>query len=83
MNVIRGFYTADIIRDQYVDDDVPVLEVGPGFYMLGGHDKRRVTELVDDVYGITSSKRFGMFMIYDWKTEKAIGAYTQYGLQLQ
>ncbi len=83
LDVVKGFYTADILRDQYVDNDLPVLEVGPAFYMLGGQDKRRVVEMVDYVYGVTSNKLFGMFMLYDWKTERAIGAYTQYGLQLQ
>lgn len=83
LDVVKGFYFADILRDQYVDNDLPVLEVGPAFYMLGGQDKRRVVEMVDYAYGITSEKEFGMFMLYDWKTGKAIGSYTQYGLQLQ
>lgn len=83
MDVIKGFYTADIVRDQYTDDDVPVLEVGPGFYMLGGQDKRRVAQMVDYVYGITTSKKDGIYMLYDWRTEKAIGVYTKYGLQMQ
>lgn len=82
-HVIEGFYRADIIREQYVDDDIPVLVVGPGFYLLGGQDKRRVTKMVDDVYNITSTRLNGMYMLYDWKTEKAIGAYTKYGLQIQ
>ena len=82
-DVVRGFYFADIISDQYVDDGVPVLEVGPGFYMLGGEYKRRVTAMVDYVYGITREKEFGMFMLYDWQSKEAIGAYTKYGLQLQ
>lgn len=83
MTVIRGFYAAGILRDQYADDEVPVLEVGPGFYALGGYDKRRVAEMVDYVYGITAKKPDGMFMLYDWETEEAIGSYTRYGLQLQ
>lgn len=83
MTVIRGFYASGILRDQYQDNDIPVLEVGPGFYMLGGQDKRRVAEMVDYVYGITTAKQNGMFMLYDWQTEEAIGSYTKYGLQLQ
>ena len=83
MEVIRGFYTADIVRGQYMDNDVPVLEVGPSFYMLGGEDKRRVAQMVDYVYGITAAKPNGMFMLYDYETEEAIGAYTKYGLQIQ
>ncbi len=81
--LIRGFYTADILRSQYIDDDVPVLEVGPAFYMLGGQDKRRVAETIDAAYQVTSSRVNGIFMLYDWKTHKAVGVYTQNGLQLQ
>lgn len=83
MEVVRGFYAADIVRRQYVDDDIPVLEVGPAFYMLGGQDQRRVAEMVDHVYNITGSKENGMFQLFDWKTGEPIGAYTRYGLQLQ
>ena len=81
--VLRGFYRADVLNDQYTEDEIPVLEVGPGFYMLGGQDKRRVAEMVDSVYQITTNKQYGMFLLYDWKTDEAIGSYTQYGLQLQ
>lgn len=82
-DVIKGFYTADILRDQYMDDDIPVLEVGPAFYMLGGHDKRRVTAMVDYTYNITNTVENGMYMIRDWKSGKMIGSYTKYGLQIQ
>lgn len=83
MDLIEGFYKADIIRNQYVDRGVPVLEIGPNFYNLGGFDKRRVAEVIDETYNITASKTFGMFMLYDWKTHKPIGSYTAYGLQLR
>lgn len=83
MEVIRGFYAADILRDQYVDDDIPVLEVGPGFYMLGGEDKRKVATMVDYVYGITQGKQDGMFMLHDYESDEAIGSFTRFGLQLQ
>ena len=81
--LINGFYNADILRDQYMDDDMPVLEVGPNFFNLGGQDKRRVTQIVDEAFGITGSDIFGSFMIYDWESKKPIGIYTQQGLQLQ
>lgn len=83
LELIHGFYTADILRDQYVEDDVPVLAVGPGFYMLGGHDKRRVTETIDDAYGVTTSRVYGMYRLVDERTDRPIGAYTKYGLQIQ
>lgn len=82
-DLLKGFYSAEILSDQYVDDDVPVLEVGPNFYHLSGFDKRRVARTVDEVYQITSSKPDGMFMLYDWRTKKAVGIYTAHGLQIQ
>ena len=82
-DVLKGLYTAEILNDQYVDDDIPVLEVGPNFYHLSGFDKRRVVAMVDDVYQITASKQDGMFMLYDWRTKKAVGIYTAHGLQIQ
>lgn len=81
--LIRGFYYADILRGQHVEDDVLVLEVGPAFYMLGGEDKRRVAAAVDHVYKVTDSRINGMYMLHDWRTGKEIGSYTRYGLQLQ
>lgn len=81
--VIEALYRADILRDQYEDDGLPVLEVGPGFYKLGGEDKRRVTAMVDRAYGITTGRPYGLYMIYDWRTKKPVGSYTYYGLQTQ
>lgn len=83
MKVISGFYKAGILNRQFIDDDIPVLEVGPAFYMLGGYDKRRVMETIDSEFQITSGKLNGMFMIRDWSTQKDIGSYTVHGLQLQ
>lgn len=83
MNVISGFYKADILRSQFVDDEIPVVEVGPAFYMLGGHDKRRVMETIDSEFNITTAKENGMFMLRDWHTKRDIGSYTSHGLQLQ
>lgn len=82
-NLVRGFYFADILRGQYEDDGVPVLEVGPNFYRLGGQDKRRVAGTIDYIYQITAARDDGMFMLYDWNSKKPIGSYTRYGLQLQ
>ena len=82
-DVIRHFYLADVLRRQYVDDEMPVLEVGPNFYHLSGQDKRRLMRTIDDHYQITASKLNGMFMITDWRTRKPIGSYTVHGLQIQ
>lgn len=83
LEVIKGFYSADILRRQYVKDRVPVLEVGPNFYHLSGYDKRRVVQMVDDHYQITANHLNAMFTLTDWRTRKPIGIYTAHGLQLQ
>ena len=83
MEIIRGFYTADILHDQTDGNaDIPVLVVGPNFYRLSGYDKRRVATTVDEVYGITVSKPNGSFYLKDWKTGKLIGVFDEEGLRL-
>ncbi len=83
LDLVNGFYTADIIRDQEMDDDVPVLVVGPSFYRLSGLDKRRVVTTVDTVYGVTKSGSHRTIQLRDWNTKMPIGIYTERGLQLQ
>ena len=81
--VIKGFFDVGIFKRQYVDNEVPVLEVGPRFYDLSGYDKRRVLRILDDQYKITAAHENGMFTLTDWRTRKPIGLYTVNGLQLQ
>ena len=81
--LIHDWYHAGIITGQYDEHDVPVVEVGPGFYRLGGEDKRRVAATIDHVYGITAMSDNSLFMLYDWNSKKPIGLYTRYGLQMQ
>jgi hypothetical protein len=81
-NLVRGFYQNDLIRDQYLDDDLLVLEVGPNFYNLSGYDKRRVLSIIDKEYGVTTRLTYGVFYLRDWKSDDDIGLYTRYGLQL-
>lgn len=83
LSLIDGFYQANILKDQKIDDDIPVLIVGPAFYHLSGYDKRRVAHVVDVVYGVTRDKPNGTFILKDWHTKLPIGIYTEYGLQLQ
>lgn len=83
LELIKGFYDADIIRDQMVAKNmVPVLVVGANFYHLSGLDKRRVLQTVDTVYGITSEKPNGSFLIKDWFTKEYIGAFDENGMRL-
>lgn len=83
MELVRGFYAADILRDQKTGHaDLPVLIVGPNFYRLSGYDKRRVAHIVDVVYGITESKKNGTFMLRDWYTKRPVGVFDKNGLRL-
>ena len=79
LTLVQGFYDADILRDQYTRNKIPVLVVGPGFYMLGGQDKRRVTATVDHVWNITGGHPDGIFMLEDWRTGNPVGTYTKDG----
>ena len=83
LQLIEGWYTAGILVDQYHSHKVPVLEVGQGFYDLGGFDKRRVAEVVDSVYQITSTGQNSIFRIRDAGTGKYIGLYSRHGLMLE
>lgn len=75
---IRRFYKVGIIKDQYMDGEMPILVVGQQFFQLGGQDKHRIMELVDYVYGITETANGkGIFKICDGDEE--IGIYTKYG----
>ena len=78
LSTVRRFYKVGILQDQYVDDGIPVLVVGQPFFQLGGQDKQRVMDLIDHVYGITSTANGnGIFKICDGDEE--IGIYTKYG----
>lgn len=80
MKMIAKLYKADVLRDQYIEDDIPVLVVGPVFYDLGGYDKKRVTEMVDYAYKvITPATPDAIFFIVDEETGDQIGTYTKYG----
>lgn len=83
MTLIRGFYTADILRDQITDKNgLPVLVVGPNFYRLSGYDKRRVAHVVDVTYGVSAESAHGVFTLQDWRTHHPIGVFDENGLRL-
>ena len=81
-DLISEFYKADILRDQIIDGDRTVLVVGPNFYHLSGFDKRRVSHVIDIIYGITKTAPEAAFFLKDWKTNKYIGVHDKYGLRL-
>ena len=79
--VIDGFFEADILRDQKIINDIPVLIVGSNFYRLSGFDKRRVTDVINQAYQITNSEA-GYFELRDEEVKEIIGYYDRYGLRL-
>ena len=80
--VIEGFYQGGLITDQYMQDNIPVIEVGPNFMHLSSRDKNRVAAYIDHVQGYTRGKP-GMFYIYYPVAKKPFGVYTKRGLELQ
>lgn len=88
MDMVKGFYEADIFRDQFQDQkkdtvtSVKTLVVGPGFYHLSGFDKRRVVAVVDATYGVTQADKTASVVLEDWYTKRPIGVYNKYGLKL-
>jgi hypothetical protein len=82
-NVLDGLYASRIITRQYVDNDIPVLEVGRGFMRLSAQDQRRVAVFVDHVFGITGNNENGLFYLHHADAGGPIGLYTKHGLQLQ
>ena len=83
MDLVQGFYDADIFRDQTkTDSGLPVLVVGPNFYHLSGYDKRRVVHVLDVVYGLTEQKTNGSFLLQDWHSGSMIGSFDRNGLTL-
>lgn len=87
--VLDGFYKNDIIREQDVDYETPVLIVGDGYMNLSGQEKRRVAAFIDYAFQVTNSTPVEMYLIYYARTKtifgrgRPIGMYTPKGLQLQ
>lgn len=61
------------------------LVVGPEFYHLSGYDQRRVLDLFNHLYNVTTpdkKKKETVLSLKDWHTGRIIGIYTRSGLQL-
>lgn len=82
VEMVGDLYDSGIIIDQTEENGVPVLEVGEAFLTLSSHDKLKVAQYIDHVYGVTSQEN-GTILINDYKTDRALGVYTRHGLQLQ
>lgn len=87
-DVLNDLYAAGIIKEQYMDDDLPVLEVGRNFIRLSDKDKNHVAKFVDHAFGITAGNEKAMYLIElenpSWLgSNYPVGVYTRSGLQLQ
>lgn len=82
--VLDGFYRAGIIKGQYDNDKVPVLEVGKPFLRLSPPDQRHVIEFVDYAHKITESKKHGIFyIVLEDHENELLGIYSENGVQFQ
>lgn len=84
--VVEKLKHSKVIYDIIIDEDgedVPVVEVGPAFYKLGGQEKRRMAAYIDHVYNFTNGGQGGIFYLNDARKGWPIGIYTKHGLQLQ
>ncbi len=83
LNVMDGFYRANIITDQKFDDDVPLLEVGQGFMRLSAQEQQRVLAFIDDTYRVTAGSEAGVIEICLDHEDDIIGIFDKNGLQIQ
>ncbi|PCJ98109.1 MAG: hypothetical protein COA45_08120 [Zetaproteobacteria bacterium] len=81
--VMHDLYAANIVTDQYTDNDnIPVLEVGEQFMRMSGIDRYRVLQFMDHVFEITTSSPNGMFyVIYNLDDDDPVGLYNKHGFQ--
>lgn len=81
--VLNDFYDDGILTEQYTDgDNLPVLEVGETFMQLSSLDQRRVLQVVDHIFEITSSEENGSFYVYHHeKKSHPLGMYNKHGFQ--
>lgn len=78
---ITHFFQLRVFEKQYIDESIPVLEVGPMFYQLSDLDQRRSLKLLTDTTGIFT-KGYSMVMLRDWKTGRIVGNQTPKGMHL-
>ncbi len=83
LNVMDGFYRANIVTDQKFDKDTPILEVGQGFLRLSAKEQHRVMAFIDDLYNVTGSTEAGVIEICVDHEDELIGIFDHNGLQLQ
>lgn len=79
---LQGFYEASVLHDLDMRKDVPVLSVGPNFYLLSGYDKRRLMDFVESYHSLLEQEN-GRFQIKDDISGELIGYYDQYGLRMR
>lgn len=77
--VIEQFYAGRYLDNQYRDRlGTPILVVGPNFYNLSYHDKRRIVKLLADYHEILDTSTPSIVLI-DWFTKDWVGQYSEAG----
>ncbi len=82
--LLANFKELGVLRDDrpWLTGNHAMLVVDNGFYRLSTYDQRRLLGLVDQLYSVTG-KRAGTLFLKDNQTDRVIGLYTAWGLQLQ
>ena len=81
-DVIEQFYATGVLRDQYVDDGTPILQVGQTFLELSGRDQRRVVKFVAFAFGVDGLTGNGVMEICLERKGEPLGLYSQGLVQL-
>jgi hypothetical protein len=80
---VQKFYEGRIFDRQYIrNGHMPVLMLGPRFYVLSDLDQRRTLKLLTDYTGIFNKKGYTMIELRDWHTKQVVGSYTPQGMYL-
>lgn len=83
-SVIDNFYARNVLRDQFLDDGTPVLEVGQTFLALSSQQQRRVVRFVAfafDVDGLTGNGTMHVQLDRGLK-DVPVGVYNRGSVQL-
>lgn len=80
--VIHHLYELRVFDGQAMEDNMPVLVLGPTFYKISDLDRRRSVKLLVDQSKIFD-RGFTLITLRDWYTKDVIGTYTEKGLYLK
>lgn len=76
------FYKSGLVTDQYVKNDIMILEVSDLFVRLSDIDKVKVLKTVDYMQGITKNYPKGFYKVRHKRTGRIIALYSGGNVQL-